>query len=116
MAELDTVIGDDLMEQSRPTAIHVVAANQVIAFLEKALGHGDNRSHSAGENVRRGSTFQRSQIPLNARARGIAGPQVVVAFIFANFRLSVGSGRVNRRNHSAAARAGLRSTGEGFGA
>src|SRR5437016_12273724 len=76
----------------------------MVALFEKALGDGGHRGHATSEHVGGRSTFQRSQVLLQARARGVGDTRVFVAFVLSDVLLDVSGGSKNRNGDRAGRR------------
>ena len=89
IGELQAEVRHDLVEEPRHAAVKIVGGDDVVARLHQLAERAD-RGHSAGEYRRGNAAFQRSEILLQPRARGIARARVVVAFGLAELFLRVG--------------------------
>ncbi len=101
VGEFDAVAGENLVEEARRSAVEIVAADDVVARLVHGAESVDG-SHAAGEDARRDSTFEGSEILFQTRARRIRNPRVLVAFVLPNLLLDVGRGRMNGGRNRAA--------------
>ena len=84
----------------------IVGGDNVVAGLHQVADRADG-GHAAGEYRRGDAAFQRGEVLLQPRARGIAGARVVVAFGLAQLFLRVGRCRKDGRSDSAGGRIGV---------
>src|SRR5690242_15930928 len=89
-----------LVEQSERSAVHVFAADDVIAGPEQ-LHDGVETAHAAGERKSVTSVFQGGDVALEGFARGILAPRIFVSLVLPEPFLDVGRGQVDRRHDRA---------------
>jgi hypothetical protein len=101
VSELDAVAGENLVEETRRSSVEIIAADDVVARLVHGAESCDG-GHTAGEDTRRDSTFQGSEILFQTCARRIRNSRIFVPFVFSNLLLDVGRGRMDGGRDSAA--------------
>src|SRR6266404_390337 len=94
VGELQSEVGEDLIEKPRHAAVDVVSADDVVTGTQHGAESIDS-CHAAGEYVRCTTAFESSEIFFQAGTRRIRDTRVLVPFIFPNLLLHVGGGRVN---------------------
>ena len=88
VGELQAKVRQHLVEQPRNSAVQIVGRYNVFTRLHQGRD-GRNRRHSAGEDARRYTTLQRSQVFFQSRTRRVSSARVVIALCLAQFFLCV---------------------------
>ena len=96
--ELQPEARHHLVEQTRRSAVQIVAADHVIAGLQHADDRIDRR-HAAGENARGDSAFERGKILLQPGARGIRDAGIFISLVLADSLLDIGRSWIDGNGH-----------------
>src|SRR5208282_473787 len=94
IGERQSEVREHLVEQARRPSVKIVSGNDVVSSLEHGRD-GVDGGHSAGENFRGDSCFERGEIGLEAIAGGIRDARIFVAFVFPDLFLDVSGGSVD---------------------
>ena len=105
-ARLDAERAQDLLEEPVRAAVHVVAADDVVAGTER-VEEGRRRRTAAREGEGAGAALEGGQARLERRARRVAAARVVEAQGLPRLRLREGRRQDDRLHHRAADRIGL---------
>ena len=93
-------VREDLVEQPIGAAVHVLAADDVVAGLEQ-LHQRVGAPHAARERESVPAAFERRDVPLERLARGIPAAGVLVPLVHPERVLHVGGGLHDRRHDGA---------------
>src|SRR5208283_802814 len=94
LGERQSEVREHLVEQPRRSSVKIMSGNDVVSSLEHGRD-GVDGGHSAGEDFRSDSCFERGKIGFEAIAGGIGDARVFVAFVFPDLFLDVSGGSVD---------------------
>lgn len=111
----DALVFQHTLEKPVGTAVHIVAAEHVIARPQQGQGDGGFGGQAGGEAQAVRATFERGEGRFQRGASGVAGAGIVVALVHAHGFLSKGAGLVNRDDHRASGGVGFLTGVDGAG-
>ena len=103
VAERQPIVLKDLVEQPERAAVHVLAADDVIAGAEQ-LHDRVEAAHAARERESVTAVLERGDVPLERFARRILSARVLVALVLPESLLDVRRRQVDRRHDRAGQR------------
>ena len=106
VGKLKPEIRQHLIEQARHAAVEIVRCDDVFSGFHQVCQSRNGR-HSAGEDARSDTAFQRCQVLFKSCTRRVAGAGVVVSFGLTQLFLGIRRGCENRRRDCSGRRIGF---------